>query len=113
MKQTRRTFLQTGALPTAGLPLANLKLLGDESAPKAAEPRKQQTKIETFPLVQGGLKPTHHERLNAMVNAQPAVATLRFYRPARVDRVEIPPTVYGRGSPPVPTHPAHMVVSVF
>ena len=51
MKQTRRTFLQTASLLTAGLPLANLKLLGDESAPKAAEPRKQQTKIETFPLV--------------------------------------------------------------
>lgn len=113
MKQTRRTFLQTASLLTAGLPLANIKLLGDESLPEAAARRKQQNKIDTFPLVHGGLKPTHHERLNTTVNAQTAVATLRFYRPARVDRLEIAPTVYGRGSPSVPTHPAHMTVSVF
>jgi len=113
MKHTRRTFLQTASLLTASLPLANIKLFGDDATAKDGAPKRTQTKIETFPLAHGGLKPTHHERLNTMVNAQTAVATLRFYRPARVDRIEIPPTVYGRGTPPVPTHPAHLVVSVY
>lgn len=112
MNKTRRTFIQAASLLTASLPLAGLKSLGEEAGEKPSI-GKTQKKIETFPLAHGGLKPTHHERLNTIVQAQTVVVTLRFYRPARVDRVEIPPTIYGRGSPSVPTHPAHLVASIF
>jgi hypothetical protein len=113
MNLTRRKFLQTTSILTAGLPLADIKILGAGTDLTTAGPRKSQTKIEFFPVTHGGRKPTHHERLDTTVNAQTAVVTLRFYRPVRVDRVEIPPTVYGRSAPAVPTHPAHLIVSVF
>ena len=69
--------------------------------------------IKTFPLFHGGIKPVRHKRLDTVIDSQTATATLRFYRPVRVGRVEIPPIVYGRSRPAVPVHPEHVVVSIF
>lgn len=117
MKSSRRTFLKNTSLLAAALPLANFPLSSAEKAAPSimpnAMPEKIQTKITVFPLVHGGIKPVHHDRLGTVINAQTAVATLRFYRMARVDRLEIPPTIYGRGAPGVPVHPAHLLISIF
>ena len=72
-----------------------------------------KSEIKTFPLHHGGIEPVLHERLGTTINGQTASTTLRFYRPVRVDRVEIPVAVCGRGKPAVPVHPAHIVVRVF
>ena len=37
---------------------------------------------------------------------------LRFLRPVRLDRLELSPAVYTRNIPRVPTHPAHLIISV-
>ena len=69
--------------------------------------------IKYFPISHGGIKRVHHARLNTGIDAQTAVITLRFYRKVKVDRLELPPIVYGRSRPLVPTHPAHLSITVF
>lgn len=112
MKQSRRAFLQHTSLIAATLPLATAPALASEPGKKTAA-EKKGGKIECFPLVHAGIKPVRHERLGTTINAQTAVATIRFFRSVRLDRLEIPPTVYGRNRPRVPIHPAHLLVSIF
>jgi len=71
------------------------------------------TKVDAFPVRHGGIKPVWHDRLRTKIAGQTAVATLRFYRPVRVTRIEIPAIVYARDQPSVPSHLAHVAVSVF
>ena len=52
-----------------------------------------------------------HPKLEREIQAQTAVHYLRFLRPVRVARLELPPSRYGRWVPNVPTHPAHLMVS--
>jgi hypothetical protein len=52
-----------------------------------------------------------HPQLQAEINSRTAVRYLRFLQPVRVDRLELPRHVYGRWTPGVPTHPAHLIVS--
>lgn len=118
-EMSRRKFVQLSALSAGVASLASLRPSTAQGATDQpgefkslpAPDRRSQPKIETFPLRHGGVKPLQHERLGVIINAQTAVATLRFYRPVRVDRVEIPATIYGREY--VPCHPAHVVVSIF
>lgn len=58
-----------------------------------------------------GIRKFHHPRLGCEVNGQTAVRYLRFGRRARVDRLELGRTVYGRWVPKVPCHPAHLVIA--
>ncbi|MEX0653881.1 MAG: hypothetical protein WD534_15800 [Phycisphaeraceae bacterium] len=58
------------------------------------------------------LAPVHHPRLDTTVNGRSAVRYLRFLRPVRLDRLELPPHSYGRWIPAVPVHPARVIVSV-
>ena len=81
--------------------------------PRRTMKENESSEIDYFPLWHGGIRRTFHERLKTEIDAQTAVATLRFYRPVQIDRIELPPIVYGRGRPPVPVHPAHIVISVF
>ncbi len=69
--------------------------------------------IKYFPLTHGGIKRVHHGRLQTEIDAQTAVITLRFYRRVKIERLELPPIVYGRSRPPVPVHPAHLAVTTF
>jgi hypothetical protein len=69
--------------------------------------------IKIYPLFHGGIQRVRHERLDTEIDGQTALATLRFYRQVRVDRIEIPPVVYGRAGPAVPTHLKHVTLSVF
>jgi len=110
MTSTRRRFLKGASLVTASISLAKVRLPAAES-PNAATPADE--KVRAFTITHGGIKPVRHARLETEINSQTAVATLRFFRKVRVSRIEIPPVVYGRGSPKVPTHPARVVLSVF
>ena len=69
--------------------------------------------LPDYPIHHAGIKPYHHRQLGVEVNGQTAVRYLRFGQRARVDRLELPPSVYGRWVPAVPTHPAHLIISVF
>ncbi len=67
--------------------------------------------LSAYPITHAGLAPFQHPRLSVETNAQTAVRYLRFLRPARLERLELPYSVYGRWVPDVPTHPAHLLVS--
>ena len=59
-----------------------------------------------------GIKPVVHPRLKTVVNGQTAVRYMRFLRPVAIDQLELRPQVHGRWIPSVPTHPAHLIISV-
>ncbi len=65
-----------------------------------------------YPLTHGGLRKIIHPRLNVEVDNQTAVKYMRFIRPVKIDTLELPRYVYGRWVPSVPTHPAHLLISV-
>lgn len=68
--------------------------------------------LSYHPLTHAHIKPVYHPRLGTEINGQSAVKCLRFMRPVKIERLELPHGVYGRWVPKVPCHPAHVVVSV-
>jgi hypothetical protein len=101
-------LLAAGATAAAGFDVRGRAIAQPMSAESFRDPP-----IKAWPIKHGGIKPMAHERLAMHVNAQSAVVTFRFFRPCRLERVEIPAIVYGRARPPVPCHPAHIIVSVY
>lgn len=67
--------------------------------------------LEDFPIIHAGIKPVHHQQLNAMIDGQPAVRYMRFMRTVRVERLELARAFVSRWEPNVPTHPAHVIIS--
>jgi hypothetical protein len=68
--------------------------------------------LRSYPITHAGIKPIFHPLLQVQTNSQTAVRYLRFLRPVHLERLELPPSVYGRWVPDVPTHPAHLIISV-
>jgi len=68
--------------------------------------------LNDYPITHGGIRRMRHPRLGIDFNAQSAVRYLRFMRPVRIQRLELPRSTYGRWVPAVPTHPAHLVFSL-
>ncbi len=68
--------------------------------------------LRDHPITHGGIQPAMHPRLGVRVDGQIAARILRFGRPARLERLELSPVVYGRWVPDVPTHPARVILSV-
>ncbi len=64
------------------------------------------------PVTHAGIKPVFHQGLQVTINARTAIRYLRFRRDVSVNRLELAPLVYGRWVPNVPTHPAHLIISV-
>ena len=62
-------------------------------------------------VTHGGILPLRHPELGAEIAGETAVRYLRFGRPVRLDRLELPRSIYGRWVPGVPTHPAHLIIS--
>ena len=106
-KLTRRELLAAAA----GSSLVALGRAAKGAASDAAAAPEEI--IRYFPIRHGGIHPVRHARLGVDVSGQSAVSTLRFIRPVRLNRIEIPAVLYARDQPPVPCHPAHVTVSVF
>ena len=70
------------------------------------------TYLSSYPITHGGVKPVRHPELRTQIAGQTVVKYLRYRQPVRIDRLELPRTFYGRWVPAVPTHPAHLTVSV-
>ncbi len=68
--------------------------------------------LRHYPVTHGGITPVRHPRLGVTVDGQTAIRYLRFPRPVRIHRLELARIVYGRWIPAVPTHPAHLLISV-
>ncbi|HUT73787.1 MAG TPA: hypothetical protein VM221_02995 [Armatimonadota bacterium] len=71
--------------------------------------------LKHYALSHGGVRPVLHPRLGVRINGQTCVRYLRFLRPVRVERLElglVPGGGSGRIEPNVPTHPAHIIISV-
>ncbi|MCE9615999.1 MAG: hypothetical protein K8T26_17145 [Lentisphaerae bacterium] len=58
------------------------------------------------------IKPLIHPRLGVTVDGRATVRYLRFRRRVRIDHLELLRLAAGRWEPSVPTHPAHVTVSV-
>jgi len=58
------------------------------------------------------IKSIIHPTLGVEVEARSCVRYLRFRRRVRIDHLDLPRVVTGRYEPSVPTHPAHVTVSV-
>ncbi|HEY3396157.1 MAG TPA: hypothetical protein VGM19_00710 [Armatimonadota bacterium] len=70
--------------------------------------------LSFWPVAHAGLTPVFHPRLGVEINGQSAVRYLRFLRPVELDHLELPllPRA-GRWVPEVPSHPAHLLISVW
>lgn len=68
--------------------------------------------LHDFPVSHAGRKNVMHPELNREICAQTAVRYLRFLRPVRVHHLNLPILVAGRWVPNVPTHPAHLLISI-
>lgn len=77
--------------------------------------------LKNYPITHGGIRPVHHSGLGVQVNGQTCIRYMRFLKPVRIDRLELglisgtedkPMGGSGRWVPDIPTHPAHLIVSV-
>jgi hypothetical protein len=74
-----------------------------------------QTRLTDYPIAHAGRRKIMHPELKREIHAQTAVRYLRFLGKAKIDYLELPVEtggVSGRWVPNVPTHPAHIIVSV-
>jgi len=75
--------------------------------------KPELTVLQDFPVHHAGRRTIRHPELQRDIRAQTAVRYLRFLRPVRVARLELPLAAHcGRWVPNVPAHPAHVTVSV-
>lgn len=125
---TRRTMLKHTAFATGGVPAAMIlsgcstNTAARELAPagKAASrpdiPDLVCERLKAYPVRHGGRRRLLHPEVNRELHSQTAVCYLRFLGKAKVSHLELPvmhASVHaGRWTPFVPTHPAHVVVSV-
>jgi hypothetical protein len=68
--------------------------------------------LNHYPITHAGIRKMLHPRLGVEIDNQTCVRYLRFTRPVTIDYLELPHSVYGRWIPAVPTHPAHLILSV-
>ena len=81
---------------------------------------KKKTEVRREPLkdysvFHGGRKTVFHPKLGIQIVGQTAIRYMRFLRPVKVSFLELPvdARISGRWVPSVPTHPAHIIVSIF
>ena len=63
-------------------------------------------------VTHGGIRPVKDPALGVEISGETAIRYLRFGRRVRLERLELARSVYGRWVPGVPTHPAHVQLSV-
>jgi hypothetical protein len=68
--------------------------------------------LSDYSLFHAGRKPVMHPELGVEIVGQTAVRYYRFCRPVSIDRLEWPITMAHGGTPRVPLHPAHLLVSI-
>jgi hypothetical protein len=108
----RRAVLKAGVATCTGTALGGVAspALGDSRPP---DERTAQVPLPESSITHAGIVATRHPRLGVPVNAQTCVRTMRFAAPVRLEHLELGRNVYGRWIPSVPTHPAHLLVSVY
>ena len=111
-EMNRRDILKAGVVSAlaATTPGGARAEAESESKDKAIDQRVEP--LADHAVTHGGIQQVHHPRLDARTYGQTCIRYLRFARPVRLERLEVGRLVYGRATPHVPTHPAHVVVSV-
>ena len=102
----RRTVLKSG--------VASLMVAAAPASGKGADvipEKKRGDSLADHAVTHGGIQRTEHPQLHTPVYGQTCIRYLRFGKPIDLQRLELARLVYGRATPPVPTHPAHVVVS--
>lgn len=108
MRMNRRDALKAGV---ATLVVA----AGQEGAaegPAEGNTVSKAVQLVDHPITHGGVQQVDHSRLRTTVHGQTSIRYLRFGQTVQVDRLELRRLVYGRHVPQVPTHPAHVLISV-
>ncbi|MCC6491123.1 MAG: hypothetical protein IT364_26785 [Candidatus Hydrogenedentes bacterium] len=85
---------------------------GAAEAPADDKATSNTVQLVDHPITHGGIQQIEHPRLGTTVHGQTSIRYLRFGQTVQVDRLELRRLVYGRHVPQVPTHPAHVLVSV-
>ncbi len=67
--------------------------------------------LNQHPITHTHLFTYPHPDLGVDVIGEATVRYLRFRRPVAIDRLELTPICYGRGTPAVPTHPAQISIA--
>ena len=111
MRFSRRKFVKTGVLTSATIAANISKAKKVQANMEPNDNNGDETPLKDYAVTHAGIKPVHHPRLGAEINGQTAIRYIRFMETARIDRLELGRLVYGRWTPKVPVHPAHVTVS--
>ncbi len=68
--------------------------------------------LKSSGISHGWIRPVYHPELGVEINGQSVVRYLRFGQIVNVNALELKPIVSGRWVPGVPTHLAHIIVSI-
>ena len=113
IKISRREVLKAGVgtLFAAALPRSSSSKEMDVHEP---EEKNLQT-FEALPdhaITHGGIQLVSHPDLGTDVYGQTCIRYLRFGKQVELDHLKLGRIVYGRWVPKVPTHPAHLIISI-
>jgi len=112
-KISRRQVLKASvsALVAAALPqISNFK---DIVVHESEEEKQQMAEaLSDHAITHGGIKLVTDSDLGVDVYGQTCIRYLRFGKRVELDHLELERHVYGRWVPAVPTHPAHLFISI-
>lgn len=113
IKISRRLVLKAGAgtILAAGLP--KKIFAGETDAPTEEKNPPLFEALPNHSITHGGIQIVRHPDLETDVAGQTCIRYLRFGRIVEIDHLELGRLVYGRWVPAVPTHPAHLNISMF
>ena len=110
---SRRHVLKAGisALVAAALPQISSS---KEIVAQESEEKKQQSAepLSDHAITHGGIQFVRDTDLGVDVYGQTCIRYLRFGQQVELDHLDLERQVYGRWVPAVPTHPAHLIISV-
>jgi hypothetical protein len=111
-KITRRQVLKTGMAATAATAMPKSVTSKElSSSEQKMETTRHFESLSDYALTHGGIQQVSHSRLGVEVTGQTCIRYLRFGRPVSLDHLELGRLAYGRWTPRVSTHPAHIIIS--
>ncbi len=106
----RRAVLKTGVASMFGAgAVSKIQAVAASEDPQEMD---SGVPLPDHAITHGGVQRVAHPRLRAEVDGQTCIRLLRFGKQVELDHLELGRLVYGRATPRVPTHPAHVQVSV-
>ncbi|MBI5091094.1 MAG: hypothetical protein HZB26_01460 [Candidatus Hydrogenedentes bacterium] len=112
IRVNRRDAMKAGVAAVVATAAARGKRARAENSGNAEKPALKVDRLADHAITHGGNQEIAHARLGAKAQGQTCIRYLRFGQTVQLDRLEIGRLIYGRATPAIPTHPAHVVVSI-